>query len=140
MAKDKLTVVARRVLPGLRSYSSWLTVNSALLVAQVGDEGLNVEIKEMWKTYANSLTLLAANFPAADLPSLDYLFEEDEETLGFKPFEGEGIRRKYHTEQGQRKPKCHDAGVHREDSDTEMLARVRDLLTDGLELVVNGVC
>lgn len=137
---EKLTTIARRVLPGLRNYSSWLVSNSALLLARVGDEYLNVQIKEMWRIYANSLTLLAATFPAMDLPSIEYLLEEDVDTLGFKPFTMERVRRRYQTDRGQRRPRYYDTGVNRRDEDTEMLGRVRDILTDGLELVVNQVC
>lgn len=136
----RLTPAARRVLPGLRNYSSWLVSNSALLVARVGDECLNVQIKEMWRIYANSLTLLAATFPAAELPLNEYLLEEDVDTLGFKPFTVERVRGRYRTDSGQRKPRYHDAGVNRNNEDTEMLGRIRDILTDGLDLVVNQVC
>lgn len=139
-ATEKLTPTTRRVLPGLRNYSSWLMSNSALLVARVGDECLNVQIKEMWRTYANTLTLLAAMFPAVELPSNGYLLEEDVDTLGFKPFTVERVRGRYQTDGGQRKPRCYDTGVNRRDEDTEMLGRIRDILTDGLELVVNQVC
>ena len=137
---EKITAVARRVLPGLRQYSSWLSCTSALLAAQIGDNSLNVQTKELWKIYANTLTLLAATFSAADLPSIDYLLEEDEDTIGFKPFEDESTPRRYydpHT--GKRKPLFHAKGVERQHPNVEMLGRVRDFLTDGLELALKEV-
>ena len=134
---EKITLVARRVLPGLRHYSSWLMSSPALLAADIGDTSLNVQIKELWKIYANTLTLLAATFPVPDLPSLDYLLEEDEDTLGFKPFEKDpnSTRYDYQTNRA-RMPKYHDHGIERHHPNIEMLGRVRDFLTDGLELAV----
>ena len=136
---EKVTAVARRILPSLRNYSSWIIANSALLVAQVGDTSLNVQIKELWKIYANSLTLLAATFPAQDLPSVDYLLDEDEDTIGFNPLDVERVKRRYTKEDGSRKPRWHDPGVARYHPNKEMLARIRDLLTDGLELALDEV-
>ncbi|KAI9818492.1 MAG: hypothetical protein M1827_000551 [Pycnora praestabilis] len=133
---DKITAVARRVLPGLRHYSSWLVSNSAFLVAQVGDTSLNVQIKELWKIYANTLTLLAATFPAAELPSVEYMLEEDEDTVGFKPFSSELAQKRYFAGE-MRKPKWHEQGVERCHPNIEMLARVRDFLTNGLELALD---
>ncbi|KAI9779136.1 MAG: hypothetical protein M1839_007671 [Geoglossum umbratile] len=135
---EKVTAVARRILPSLRNYSSWIIANSALLVAQVGDTSLNVQIKELWKIYANSLTLLAATFPAEDLPSVEYLLEEDEDTIGFNPLDVERVKRRYFQESGARKPRWHDHGVDRYHPNMEMLARIRGLLTDGLELALDG--
>ncbi|KAH0564783.1 hypothetical protein GP486_001828 [Trichoglossum hirsutum] len=134
---EKVTAVTRRILPSLRNYSSWIVANSALLVAQVGDTSLNVQIKELWKIYANSLTLLAATFPAEDLPSVEYLLEEDEDTIGFNPLDVERVKRRYFKEDGRRKPRWHDHGVDRYHPNMETLARIRDLLTDGLELALD---
>lgn len=140
---ERMTAVTRRVLPGLRHYSSWLVANAALLVAQVGDSSLNVQVREMWKIYANSLTLLAATFPAETLPVVEYLLEEDEDTIGFKPFnsvDSSSRRRRYYGSKGQaRKPRMHDRGIERRHPNEEMLSRVRDFLMDGLELAIAGV-
>lgn len=137
---EKITVVARRVLPGLRQYSSWLTCNSGLLVAQVGDTAINVQVKELWKTYANTLTLIAATFSASDLPAIEYLLEEDEDTLGFKPFELDSVQKRYaNQETGVFKPLFHAESVKRQHPNLEMLGRIRDFLTDGLLLALDEV-
>lgn len=137
---EKTTAVARRVLPGLRHYSSWLTIHAKQLIAEAGNDSLNVQIKEMWKSYANTLTLLASTFPVDALPEIRYLLEEDEDTLGFKPLEHEStLRRYYSQESGIRKPKYHDHGIERYHSNIEMLGRIRDLLLDGLELQLQEV-
>ncbi|MCJ1476918.1 hypothetical protein MMC13_005587 [Lambiella insularis] len=135
---EKITTVARRLLPGLRQYSSWLTCNSGLLVAQVGDSAINVQVKELWKTYANTLTLLAATFSASDLPAIEYLLEEDEDTLGFKPFEPEIIKKRYNNQEtGTRKPLFHAESIRHQHPNLEMLGRIRDFLTDGLLLAMD---
>ena len=137
---DKITTVARRVLPGLRHYSSWLTSRAKLLAAQVGDNSMQVQTKELWKTYANTLTLLASTFPVNVLPELDYLLEEDEDTLGFKPLDCESTTSRYHAgEPGIRKPRYHDHGIERHHPNIEMLGRIRDLLIDGLKLQLEEV-
>ncbi len=137
---EKVTAVARRVLPGLRHYSSWLTIRAKLLIAQADNDSLNVQIKELWKTYANTLTLLASTFPVEALPAIDYLLEEDEDTVGFKPLENEITTRRYYSqESGIRKPKYHDHGIERHHPNIEMLGRIRDLLLDGLQLQMEEV-
>ncbi len=97
---------------------------------------LTVQVKGLWKIYANALTLLVSTFPVSGLPSsVEYLLEEDEDTLGFKPFMNENIQRRYYSEDtGSQKPRWHDHGVHRHHPNLEMLGRVRDLLTDGMVL------
>ena len=137
---EKITAVARRIWPGLRHYSSWLTSNKHILIAGVGDASLNVQIKELWKIYAATLTLLAATFPVSALPSIDYLLEEDEETLGFKPFDNNTTFRRFRVQGSEKlKPKLHDKGTERHHPNIEMLGRVRDFLTNGLKLALDEV-
>lgn len=137
---EQISAVARRVLPGLRHYSSWLTSNAAVLTAQLGDSSLTVQIKELWKIYASTLTLLASTFPVPDLPSIEYLFEEDEDTLGFKPFVNDRAKRRYYNQESLSiKPKWHQDGVERHHPNVEMLGRIRDFLTEGLLLAVDEV-
>ncbi|KAI9669795.1 MAG: hypothetical protein M1829_005050 [Trizodia sp. TS-e1964] len=137
IASEKITAVARRILPALRNYSTWLVSNSTLLVAQIGDTALNVQIKEMWKIYANSLTLLVSTFPVGELPCLPYLLEEDEDTIGFTPFSSDNAKPRYFD--GEKlKPKWHDPGVQRCHPNVEMLARVREFLKDGLIMAMDN--
>ncbi|KAI9877059.1 MAG: hypothetical protein M1830_004909 [Pleopsidium flavum] len=138
---EKVTAVARRILPALRHYSSWLVSNAALLIAEVGDTSLNVQIKELWKIYANTLTLLAATFPVSELPNIEYLLEEDVDTLGFKPFTKDRTWKRYFHDERQesrdRKSKWNDRGVERHHPNVEMLGRIRDFLIDGLTLATD---
>ncbi len=137
---EQISAVARRVLPGLRHYSSWLTSNAAVLTAQLGDSSLIVQIKELWKIYASTLTLLASTFEVSDLPSIEYLLEEDEDTLGFKPFINDRAKRRYYYQDSiAQKPKWHQNGVERHHPNVEMFGRIRDFLTEGLLLAVDEV-
>lgn len=136
---DKVTVVGRRVLPTLRHYSAWLLSNSGSLVAEKEESPLFVQVKEFWKIYANTLTLLASTFDVISLPEIDYLLEEDEETLGFKPLVNESTSRRYLDANGQQKPRMVDPGIERSHPNIEMLYRIREFVIDGLDLVVSGV-
>ncbi|PWY85745.1 hypothetical protein BO94DRAFT_467471 [Aspergillus sclerotioniger CBS 115572] len=137
---DKVTVVARRILPALRNYSSWLLTASSLLVSYQGekDTPLAVQITEFWKIYANTLTLLASTFDVVHLPEIDYLLEEDEETLCFAPLAKESTTRRYFSSTGQQKPRMNDPGVERNHPNMEMLYRIREFVIDGLDLVVSN--
>lgn len=139
---DKVTVVARRVLPALRNYSSWLLANCSSLAAQIQDKdtALSVQIKEFWKIYANTLSLLASTFDVTALPEVEYLLEEDEEALGFKPLVNDATGRRYYLESAARtKPRTMDRGVERNHPNQEMLYRIREFVIDGLDLVVGNV-
>lgn len=138
---DKVTVVARRILPALRHYSSWLLTVSSLLVAykEEKDTPLSVQIAEFWRVYANTLTLLAFSFEVVNLPDVDYLLEEDEESLGFAPLDQEATSRRYMDGANRRKPRMNDEGVERSHPNIEMLYRIREFVIDGLDLVVGNV-
>ena len=131
----KITAVTRRVLPALRQYSSWLLSNAEiLLAAQVGDNVLNVQIRELWKIYATALTLLTSTFFNPDMPQIEYLLDEDEDTVGFKPLDNKHTKRRYYDRANLDvlKPRYHDRGIQRHHPNVEMLGRIRDLLTDGM--------
>ncbi|KAL2852912.1 hypothetical protein BJY01DRAFT_259510 [Aspergillus pseudoustus] len=136
---DKVTVVARRILPALRNYSSWLlTVNHHLVAYNENDTPLAVQVIEFWKIYANTLTLLASTFDVINLPEVDYLLEEDEETLCFQPLSKSVTNRRYLDVHDQQKPRMNDPGIERSHPNIEMLYRIREFVIDGLDLVVGN--
>ncbi|CBF86507.1 uncharacterized protein ANIA_02271 [Aspergillus nidulans FGSC A4] len=136
---DKITVVVRRILPALRNYSSWLlTVSNYLVAYKEKDTPLAVQLTEFWKIYANTLTLLASTFDVVHLPEVDYLLEEDEETLCFMPLSKGATSRRYLDVNGQRKPSMNDPGIERNHPNIEMLSRIREFVIDGLDLVVGN--
>ncbi|RFU35841.1 hypothetical protein B7463_g454, partial [Scytalidium lignicola] len=136
---DKITIIARRILPALRKYSVWLVSQARIIIAQVGNGIVNLHIIEMWKMYCAVLTRLANFFPVEELPSINYLFEEDESTIGFNPFRDPLLPQDcdLYTDSNGLKPRTTDPGVQRSHPNVEMLARVRDILLCGLTLTVN---
>lgn len=137
---DRLTVVARRILPSLRHYSSWLLITSDMLIAQneEKDSPLAIQIQEFWKIYAETLTLLASTFDVVNLPEIDYLLEEDAECLCFAPLDQPATSRRYVGTGQQPKPGLDDPGVARNHPNIEMLYRIREFVIDGLDLVVRN--
>lgn len=138
---DKVTVVARRILPALRHYSSWLLTTSDFLISpkEEQDSSLTIQIQEFWKIYAGTLTLLASTFDVVRLPEVDYLLEEDEESLGFAPLDQAATSRRYVGLGDKLKPRMNDPGVERSHPNIEMLYRIREFVIDGLDLVVRNV-
>ncbi|KAK2766014.1 hypothetical protein FQN54_007529 [Arachnomyces sp. PD_36] len=137
--QDSVTVVARRVLPAIRQYSSWLLSNYGALVVENMDQdtALHIQIREFWKLYASTLSLLASTFDIGSLPEIHYLLEEDEETFGFMPLMNDETGRRFFVTNRQKKPQMQDDSVERNHPNDEMLFRIRDFFIDGLYLVVN---
>lgn len=134
----RVTAVSRSILPALRLYSSWLLTMTPMLAGLTADDLLGEAIDQFWPIYAKVIDLVAAIFPIWDLEDLDeitYMLEEDADTIEFKPLQHARTKKiwNYKTT-GQAKPRFSDHGVERASADLEMLARVREFLTDGLFL------
>jgi len=133
------TAVARRILPALRQYSTWLVSQSNIII-NVPDNAqiqLHLHIKAMWSLYAEVMSRVVKFFPTGDLPTVNYLLKEDESTIGFKPFRDPEITCEsnlYVDGNNNLKHRLSDKGVKRSPPDTEMLARVRDVLLCALTL------
>jgi Est1 DNA/RNA binding domain len=134
---EKLTVVARRVLPALRHYSGWLRSSCSSLHRQT-EETVAAHVGEFWKRYAEALTVLTTTFDVVELPSVNYLLEEDLDTVAFTPL-STGISADRYREDDHIKPKIGDVGVQRLDPNREMLARVRSLVLDAIQIVIEDV-
>ncbi|KAL8719017.1 MAG: hypothetical protein Q9225_003918 [Loekoesia sp. 1 TL-2023] len=133
-----ITPVTRRLLPGLRYYQFWLLSRAALLSAHLGEPKMELPIQHFWTTYVEVLALMLSTTRFEDLPQLDYLFEEDEEIIGFRPLQEADIQQKYFIQNSSsKKPKCHEQGVKRHHPNSEMLCRVRDFVADAVELANN---
>ncbi|KAF2874127.1 hypothetical protein BDV95DRAFT_488515 [Massariosphaeria phaeospora] len=128
---DKITAVARRTLPGLRLYSTWFARYWHVLNANIAETLTSVEVRELWKAYAATLTLLTSSFPSNQLPTDDYMLEEDTDTIGFEP-----LVSPYTKEDSPMKKRWTDGQV-RNHPNIEMLMRVRDLLLQGVYLTLN---
>jgi hypothetical protein len=131
---DKITAVARRTLPGLRLYSTWFSRYWQVLNANIADTLTTVDVQELWKAYAATLTLLASSFPVEQLPQETYMLEEDTDTIGFQPLISPDTMKLWY-DGGDMKQKWTD--LERNHPNVEMLMRVKDLLIDGLMLTQN---
>ncbi|KAH7556008.1 hypothetical protein BM1_06534 [Bipolaris maydis] len=131
---DKITAVARRILPGLRLYSTWFTRYWQVLNANIADTLNTVDVQELWKAYAATLSLLASSFPVDQLPKEVYMLEEDTDTIGFEPLIHPDTMKVWYNGD-KMKPKWSE--LNRNHPNVEMLMRVKDLLIDGLLLVQN---
>ncbi|KAJ9638424.1 hypothetical protein H2199_007113 [Coniosporium tulheliwenetii] len=131
---DNISAVARRTLPAVRLYSAWFSKNRSLLSSEISGSLSNVETQQLWKAYAETLTLLKSAFPVPDLPTEDYMLEEDTDTLGFAPLESEYTKKTWFSGDTL-KAKWSDEGIGRNLPNVEMLMRVRDLLIDGAFLM-----
>lgn len=132
--------IARQVLPALRLYSSWLMANTTTLKVNNGNEEFNEQMNELWKVYAETLTLIASTYSLGLLEAakLRCVLYEDEMTLGFSMFMDESVRhRSCMGEDVFQKPGYHDnsSSVQRRHPNNEMLGRVRDLLIDGALMI-----
>ena len=137
----KLTDQARRTLPCLRLYSTWLLSNAHIVAARVGDETLLQLTGNFWAAYAATLSAMTLAFPFPELPEVGYQLEEDVDAFGFQPLHSEKTQKLWRTAGStDSKPKFSDTGICRVDVDMEMLARIRELLFDALLLAVDSVC
>lgn len=125
-----ISAVGRRMLASLRLYSTWLRTNHHLLVERA-DSAMAVLVKQLWQTYANTLSLLAATFDINSLRKVDYLLEEDKEIMGFKPFE---------SVIGRFGSSWHEGQSDHGHANEEMSARIRLILEDGIILCRRDVC
>lgn len=136
----RITTTTRRILPCLRHYSSWLVLNATDLVTNGDCDPLHNEFTYFWRVYADALKLLATTFQQPDFPDLEYLLEEDKDTIAFTPFTNSKTLSKG-TRAAERlpKPRSDEEGGQRHPSSIEMLYRIRGLLEDGMALAAKGV-
>lgn len=95
---------------------------------------VSVHLNEFWKIYADALTLLIATFPVLDLPSVDYLLDEDEDTIAFKPLCNENTHLRYFDPEVMKMKSRRGGGIERSHPNDEMLSRIRGLVTDAVQL------
>lgn len=135
--RDRITAIARRVIPFLRQYCAWLASSAPLTLEDYGIVSMRVHFTEMWKLYTTTLTRLLNFFPVGDLAGVPYLLEEDVESFGFTPFMDEQLIfpcNLYVEANGEPKQRLTDLGVQKDLPVVEIQARVRDVLLCGLRI------
>lgn len=139
-SSETIGATARRILPCLRHYSSWLVSHASDLVALESHEFVGVQVIEFWRIYADTLSQLAAMFQKSDLPNVEYLLEEDEDTVAFTPFMNQSTSRRYLQADGLTpKRRSREEGVQRHHPSVEMLFRIKGLLEDCFALLTRQV-
>lgn len=135
MVARALSPVVRRLLPLIRIYSSWLSKSSTLLDSNFVPDELK---SELWNSLAKALTSVTATFSTDQLPNVEHLLDEDEETVGFSPLTSEEDTNVWYIE-GKMKDKWHELTDQPRDITKEMLFRLKEFLVVGLTLAVQSV-
>lgn len=123
---------AQSLLCPIRIYSLWMPKKWECLPK----EPVDLSLQDAWESYATVLTLLANLFPVEQLPTADYILEEDEETRGFLLLMNEDRQRIWKNGL-EHKPRVPDE-TRRLTAENESLVRIRDLLIDGLSLALKA--
>ena len=135
-AMDRVSPIMRRVLPALRVYSCWLIWSMPTLTKPLGQgkfyEKLQQDLKKMWSIYVRVMNSLVTYFAREDLPAIEYLLEEDMETLGFVPFQTPLLTHRFLKHDMARKPARQN--VQRHHPHREMLGRIRDIVSDAMKI------
>ena len=126
------------LLQWVRQLSAWLTLRVQILSSKTIDDRLDQYFEKLRQSYEKLLCTLFENFPFAMDFEADYLLEEDEATIGFVPlteFKCERLRSRYYIDgTATLKPPWHGKSIQRLKPNEEMLARVGDVLRDGISL------
>lgn len=132
---QSLTPVICRILPVLRLYSSWLTKSSAL----ANSDFVRNELKaDFWASLAEALSMITSTFSTDQLPNVDHLLEEDEETVKFLPLCSSEDNNFWYLD-GSVRARWSEKNEQKRDLDREMLFRIKDFLVVGLTLTVDSV-
>ena len=130
--EHKVSPSMHKFLPALVQYSSWL-VTAAEVFSTVHGEApfyaaFSLDVDDLWLHYASVLTKLVGMFRSARLPAVEYLLDEDEETLGYMPFQDMALRYRYVLHDKRRlEPVLAERCLPAQ----EMLARIDRLVKEG---------
>ncbi|TQS39284.1 hypothetical protein Golomagni_00195 [Golovinomyces magnicellulatus] len=133
---EDTSIVARRILPALRYYTLWLASSNGFIHPCV-ESTRNKFHSQLWNSYAAVLTKLVNHFPVKEMTQVPYLLEEDETTIGFKPFRNLELVKAldfYSKADGQLKPYTVEYGNKRSHPNVEMQSRILDIVCSGIQL------
>lgn len=137
----KLTEICCRLLPELRVYNNWLFTMVEMLHGVANYEFVAESVGQFWPIYGRAIDLICQAFPIwefEDMNVVEYLLEEDVETLGFLPLLSDTMpqTRKtwFNQATGNQKPRYYDPGVVRLSVNEEMLYRMYDFMAGGLNI------
>ena len=133
-----ITPVVRRILPGLRLYSSWLLYSLESMTTPVA---VNL-LATFWENYVQALNCLLTSLDLTQgIPAIDYLLEEDELTIGLSFFAtNTRVSNRFLRKNGTVKPNPSNGQTQREHPTQEMLGRVVDFIADAVGIAQSVVC
>ena len=134
----ELSTTLEKALPEIRLYSSWLLKNDLIMANSTVYPVVNALQSRYWTQMASCLSLVAEVFPAQYLPELDYLLEEDADTIAFGPLDCEETREIWYVD-GKLKPEWFTIPEALRSKRQEMLSRVRQFLKVGIMLTFKEV-
>ncbi|KAK9480501.1 hypothetical protein V1514DRAFT_325590 [Lipomyces japonicus] len=120
-----ISPVARRVLYGLRIYSTWLLDNVNILGSEQQDHECSIKISDLWLQYASTMSLVSTYFGDVTLES-DVLLKDDIDLLDYVPLRLRSKETLSLTQQDERISHLHPH--------EETLLRIASLLTDAIAL------
>lgn len=122
----------------LRLAMMWSTKNITVLTNAVSPEVDPLQLK-FWHTLARCLALAASSCDTTSLLDLDYMLEEDEDTIAFEPLVSGETRLIWYSENGRLRSKWHSLLNGARTSSQESSARLRYLLKAGMEFATDEV-
>lgn len=137
---QKFSAFTENILPLMRIYTAWLYIYRADVVGY--QEHLGNSVYDMYRSLAHALTAVAKEFRGvAPMDTSPYLLPEDVVALGLKPFDDPTMaavcRLHLALQSNTFKPHWEDIGLSRNGPETEMRARVYDLMNCGFSLALD---
>lgn len=136
---ERLTPIARRLLPPLRIYSAWLISDLDVLCRyEASDASKQLGLDKLWLAYTTCLNKIMSASPVLKLPDVANLLEEDEEMLHFMPVAPVVSELYLRSSSGAVKPHRAPVGSvehpERARPEQEMLNRLKGLVMVGIKL------
>lgn len=128
---DVINLLCKRLLPHLRLYSCWFSNNVNFLLSSSSAQS---ELGELWQVYAQTITLLIQTFAIPTIPDIAYLLEEDQDTLGFTPFQKPTGEERFYKSANTVKPAYSESVFGERSVEKEMTYRIKGFVKDGLLL------
>ncbi|KIX10076.1 uncharacterized protein Z518_01157 [Rhinocladiella mackenziei CBS 650.93] len=125
----QITATTRRLLPHLRLYSGWLLSTVPFILVSE-----KARMRELWRIYAEALSLFTSTFSLTKVPELPYMLDEDQDTLAFTPFSDFVRETRFLDAAGQMKPSYDGEAFDPRSSEDEMLYRIKCMVRDGIYL------
>lgn len=126
------------ILPLIRLMMLWAVANKAVLVSSVSTEMSQLQ-GQFWQVLAKCLHLAAITCDLQTLAEVDYMLEEDEDSIAFGPMLSIDTRRVWYDDSGSLRKRWHNKQRGADRSSAELLARMRYFLEVGMRFSTDEV-